>query len=199
MLFRSDGDLFATEESITCAVAGSDTAQRKSVRAALGVLHTQKRILYDRGRARGLCLWPHTSVDLEKAYEDACRATDTPKHVAGLIKEELEARPIVARRHYIETGNLRHWDVRYCSVGDLPNLSQQPVASSDGVIIVPLCETGTERELALQFAKSRDIESRSTWLVAVPQPLNSLAGLVQEVQRWEWLSANTRSEERRVG
>ena len=187
----NDGDLLATDESITCAVAGSDTAQRKSVRAALGVLHTQKRILYDRGRARGLCLWPHTSVDLEKAYEDACRATDTPKHVAGLIKEELEARPIVARRHYIETGNLRHWDVRYCSVGDLPNLSQQPVASSDGVIIVPLCETGTERELALQFAKSRDIESRSTWLVAVPQPLNSLAGLVQEVQRWEWLSANT--------
>ncbi|MCL5742317.1 MAG: hypothetical protein M1541_00110, partial [Acidobacteria bacterium] len=187
----NDGDLLATEESITCAVAGSDPVQRRNVRAALGGLHKQKRILYDRGRARGLCLWPHTSVDLEKAYEEASRAIETPKQVACLIKDTLEVRPIVARRHYIETGNLRHWDVRYCAVGDLPNLFQQPVASADGVIIVPLCETGNERELALQFAKSQDLKTRSTWLVAVPQPLNSLAALVQEVQRWEWLSANT--------
>jgi hypothetical protein len=187
----NESDLLATEESVTCAVAGSDNVQRKNVRAALAVLHKQKRVLYDRGRARGLCLWPHTSVDLERAYEDACRAIDTPKHIAGLIKDSLETRPIVARRHYIETGNLRHWNVRYCSVGELLNLFKQPIAGADGLIVVPLCETGAERDMALQLAQSRDIEEQSNLLAAVPQPLNNLAALVQEVQRWEWVCANT--------
>ena len=42
--------------------------------------------------------------------DDARRAIDTPRRVASLIKDYLETRPIVARRHYIETGNLRHFD-----------------------------------------------------------------------------------------
>ncbi len=118
----NDGDLLPAEESIICALAGLENSEQKYVRVALEKLHKGKRVLYDRGRARGLCLWPHTSVDLEKAYDDAHRATDTPQRVANLIKDSLESRPIVARRHYIETGNLRYCDVRYCSVIDLPAL-----------------------------------------------------------------------------
>ena len=187
----NDGDLLPTEESVVCALGRFDTAEQKQVRAALEKLHKQKHVLYDRGRARGLCLWPHTSVDLEKAYDDACRAVDTPQRVAGSIRDFLEERPIVARRHYIETGNLRHWDVRYCSVTDLPGLLQQNTTDSDGVIIVPLCETPTERNAALEFAQRREFRECANWLIAIPQPLNNLAGLVQEVQRWEWVSTNT--------
>ena len=187
----NDSDLLATEESVLCALAGDDKVQEKNVRAAVSVLHKGKRIIYDRGRARGLCLWPHSSVDLEKAYEDACRVIDTPQHVAGLIKESLETRPIVARRHYIETGNLRHAEVRYCAVKDLPTVLEQRISDADGLIIVPLCETLSEREAALAFAKQSGVSGHSNWLVAVPQPLNNLAALVQEVQRWEWVSINT--------
>src|ERR1700723_100237 len=86
----NDGDLLATEESVLCALSSEDEIQGKAVRAALSALHKYKRTIYDRGRARGLCLWPHSSVDLEKAYEDACRVVDTPRHVASLIKDSLE-------------------------------------------------------------------------------------------------------------
>lgn len=113
----NDSDLLATEESVISALL--DVTQDNNLRNALSTLLKYKRIIYDRGRARGLCLWPHSSVDLEKAYEDACRAIDTPGNVAGLISDFLETRPIVARRHYIETGNLRHADVSYCAVKDL--------------------------------------------------------------------------------
>ena len=34
-----------------------------------------------------------------------------PTRIAPLIKDRLETRPLVARRHYIETGNLRHFRV----------------------------------------------------------------------------------------
>lgn len=185
----NDSDLLATEESVVCAIAGE--TQEKAVRSALTALHKYKRIIYDRGRARGLCLWPHSSVDLEKAYEDACRAVNTPQNVARLIKDSLETRPVVARRHYIETGNLRHAEVRCCPVKDLSAVLNEDISQADGLILVPLCETPHEREFALAFARQPEVASRKNWLVAVPQPLNNLAALVQEVQRWEWVFANT--------
>jgi hypothetical protein len=187
----NDADLVANESSIICALLGLEGAQEKQIRRALSALHKVKRILYDRGSTRGFCLWPHTSVDLEKAYEDACRAIDTPLRVSSLLKDSLVPRPIVARRHYIETGSLRYCDVRYCSVPELPSLLEPNVTLADGLIAVPLCETLTERKTALDFAKHSEIAKRSNWLVAIPQPLNNLAALVQEVQRWEWVSTNT--------
>ncbi len=186
----NDGDLMPTHESVVCALDGTDQAERKRIQATLEKLHKGKRVLYDRGRARGLCLWPHTSVDLEKAYEDARRAIATPERVASIIKESLESRRIVARRHYIETGNLRHFDVRYCSVIELSSLLQNPI-EADGLVIVPLCETPTERTTALEFVKQPILKQRSNCLLAVPRPLHNLASLVQEVQRWEWVSMNT--------
>jgi hypothetical protein len=184
-------DLLATEETVVCAVAGGDHGQQRQVKAALEKLQRVKRVLYNRGRGGGLCLWPHTSVDLEKAYEDARRAVQTPQRVASLIKEHLESRPIVARRHYIETGNLRHFDVRYCSVKDLPGLFEDCNGGADGVIVVPLCETVSEHSLAVEFAKTQEVMTRTNWLVAVPQPLSNLASLVQEFQRWEYVAMNT--------
>jgi len=186
----NDADLLPTHEVLVHAVSGVGVDEEKEVRAALEILHKEKRVLYDRGRSRGLCLWPHTSVDLEKAYDDACRAVDTPRRLATLIGDSLETRPIVARRHYIETGNLRHWDVRYCSVTQIPEHTPQTPAESDGTILVPLCETAEERKVAIGFANLPELKQRANLLLAVPQPLSNLAGLVQEVQRWEWISTN---------
>jgi hypothetical protein len=187
----NDSDLLATQEAVVCAISGVDAAEQTEVRAALDRIHKEKRVLYDRGHVRGLCLWPHTSVDLEKAYDEACRAVDTPLRVAGLIKDSLGIRSIVARRHYIETGNLRHWDVRYCSVMQLAELVGQATTESDGVILMPLCETPDELKAALEFVRHPGVKERSNLLLAIPQPLNNLAGLVQELQRWEWISTNT--------
>jgi hypothetical protein len=186
----NDTDLLATENAVICAIAGHNSPRQKQVKLAIAELHKHKRVLYDRGRARGLCLWPHTSVDLEKAYEDACRAVDTPKKVADLIGDYLETRPIVARRHYIETGNLRHYAVRYCSVRELPDLLEEGFAEADGVLIIPLCETQTERSDALAFTRLPELKQRRNWLVAVPQALSNLASLLQEVQRWGWVLGN---------
>jgi hypothetical protein len=187
----NDSDLLPTEESVLCALVGSDDADETSIRTAVEKLHKRKRVLYDRGPGRGLCLWPHTSVDLEHAYEKARGTIDSSQRVAILIEDFLETRPIVARRHYIETGNLRHYEVRYCAVAELASTLEQDAAQSDGVIIVSLCETLEERNAALAFVGHRRLKEHPHWLLAVPQPLRNLASLVQEVQRWEWVSANT--------
>jgi hypothetical protein len=186
----NDTDLPASEEALICSLAGHDEAKVNHVKTALRKLHKEKRVLYDRGKARGYCLWPHTSVDLERAYENASRATSPQHNVAPLISDYLESRPLVARRHYIKTGNLRYYSVCYRSVAELPKLFDMQITDSDGLIIVPLCETESERARALAFAKSEKLIQRSNWLIGVPQPLGGLRSLVQEVQRWEWVATN---------
>jgi hypothetical protein len=184
-------DLLATEESVVCALADDDQAAQRKVRTAIERLRRVKRVLYDRGRAAGLCLWPHASVDLEKAYDDARRALGTLQRVARVIRDSLETRPIVARRHYIETGNLRHFEVRYCLVADLPASVEHNPAVADGLILVPLCETEAERRAALAHIEQAQLDERPACLITVPQPLSSLAGLVQEVQRWDWVASDS--------
>ena len=187
----NDGDLLPTEESVSLALEGPTPGTRIRVRESLEKLHHGKRILYNRGRARGLCLWPHTSVDLEKAYEDACRAVGTAQQVATSVKELLDPRPIVARRHYIETGTLRHFEVQYRLMAQLSETLSQVPPASDGLIIVPLCESADDREAAIKFAKQDRFKQEPNCLIAVPKELEFLIGLVQEVQRWDWISANT--------
>jgi hypothetical protein len=79
-----------------CSAIVEDHAKAR-VRSTLGVCS---------GISGAFYLWPHTSVDLEAAYENATRAVGTVRSVSGTIEEFLEMRPLVARRHYIETGKL---------------------------------------------------------------------------------------------
>ena len=185
-----DGDLIASEASIAVALQDPDAAISKQVRTAITLVRN-KRAVWDRGRSRGLCLWPHTSVDLEAAYDKARQAIAASKRVAHLITDYLETRPIVARRHYVETGNLRHFEVRYVAVDELSKGVEQETLEHDGVILVALCETVAERDAALEFSKNTNLAKRHHWLLAVPQPLSHLAKVLQEVQRWDWIALNT--------
>lgn len=187
----NDSDLVPTEDAVVCALADATMISARHIKSALNELRQGKKVLYDRGRSRGMCLWPHTSVDLEKALEEARKAVAPTQRVTSQISDYLQARPIVARRHYIETGNLRYFDVHYCAASDLSCLYELPTLNGDGAIIVPLCETEVERAQAVAFTETPELKVTKNWLVAVPQPLSTLSSLMQEVQRWEWVSANT--------
>lgn len=179
--------LLASEQLILLAVSRDE----KQVKSSLRRLKS-KQILYYRGVGGGYCLWPHTSVNLEKIHEDAGRVLGrTPQRVGPRIETYLETRPIVARRHYIETGNLRHFDVRFCAVESLQVESQYDAEKADGKIVVALCETEEERSTALQFAQSTEVRHKDAVLLAIPRPLRTLAKLVNAVERWEWVLANT--------
>jgi hypothetical protein len=182
-------DLIATDETITLTVAGASSEGAPRVKAALKRLQQKKSVLYFRGVAGGYCLWPHTSVNLEQAYQEALKAVPIPMRVAPLIRDRLETRPLVARRHYIETGNLRHFRVDFVPPGDL-SIALGREDGADGRVIVALCESAADREEAIRFARSSHLIERREVLVAIPQPLSGLSNLVAEVQRWEWIEKN---------
>ena len=184
----NSNDLLPTETAIVQAVAGTRKDLHTDVKQAINTLKHERRILYDRGIAGGLCLWPHTSIDLDAAYKNAERAVGDIQQVSERIKAHLEPRPIVARRHYIQTGNLRYFEVQYLSgsefVGFVPVLNE----GVDGKIVIVLCDSPQEQQQALQDAKSIN---HPQMLIAIPDPLHNVADYLRDFLCWEWVGKNT--------
>jgi len=141
-------------------------------------------ILYLRGRSGGYALWPHTSVNLEHAFIQASEIVTSIPSVAEAIHDRLETRPIVASRHYIETGNLRFFEVVYTTILQLetdPKLLS-PTFPADGRLVIVLCETREQQKRAEDFLNK--IEDHDSLLVGLTAPLERLSGLVLELERW---------------
>ena len=181
-------DLLPTETVIVQAVAGTQEDLHTSIKEIINRLKYEKRILYDRGIAGGLCLWPHASVDLDAVYKNAERAVGDIQQVSERIKAYLDPRPIVARRHYIETGNLRYFEIQYLSASEF-TVSLPPLNEGlDGKIITVLCDSPKERQQVLKIAKSIN---DSQVIIAIPDPLHNVSGYLRDFLCWEWVRTNT--------
>jgi len=186
-----DQKLTATEESLKNALHHTCCPGKVAFSKTLESLRTKKRVLYSRGSAGGYCLWPYTSVNLELKYADAERAIRKVDNVVDGVVGYLVQRPIVARRHYVETGNLRHCDLVYVKAKDFPEtVKQWKPNHADGAVFVPLCRSRAERSSAVHAIQKLRLSGRDDILIAVPQPLSGFSGLIAEIRRWEWIQTN---------
>jgi len=144
-------------------------------------------ILYFRGLSGGYSLWPHGSVNLEQAFARASEAVTSVVSIADSIRDRLENRPIVATRHYIETGTLRYFDVIYSSINGIEANQNVlvPQHPADGRIVVILCETAEQQYRARRLATS--IEDNDATYIGITSPLEILTGLILELERWIWV------------
>jgi hypothetical protein len=186
----NQNDILATDESIVLSLESS-TQTKKDVIQSIENLDKKRRILYHRGAAGGYCLWPHTSINLDSALEKAKKGIGSPKRVSKIVKDFIDPSPIVARRHYIQTGNLRFFTVMYCSVDDLNTTLATISLQDEGTIIIPLCETKDERSEALKYIDHPRLKNQKNILIAIPPYLSVLAGLIKDAQQWEWVARNT--------
>lgn len=186
-------DLIPHDQMVEHALAGPGGYAPNAIRKALNTLQKQRRVLFRRGVAGGYCLWPHTSVDLEGAYDRATRALGNVTSIANHLASSLPAHSLVARRHYIRTGNLRYFPVRYVRPEQLASeAAAGALHTSDGQVLVVLCESQAEIDSSTAFAQSTARKLRPDLLIAVPnEPLSHQAGLVAEVLRWEWVAQHT--------
>jgi hypothetical protein len=137
-------DLLATDNAIAWLVGGPDPKMRGQVTAYIRKLSDDTKVLHYRGLGGGYCLWPHTSVDIDGLFKKARATLGRVSRVSKELPAYLDSRPIVARRHYIETGNLRHFDVRYCNVDEITQHMAADDCNADGLVLVPLPDTAQE-------------------------------------------------------
>jgi hypothetical protein len=183
-------DLRPTEVAISWAAGGQFRSEREKVVKLLRKLESS-RVVHFRGEGRGYSLWPYTSVDLDARFAAAKEAIRSLPQVCQVITKQLDDRPIVARAHYIRTGNLRYFDIVYCDPTSLNQKAMEHSTLADGVILVPLCETEKDQEQALSSAKTLSNRPDLIQIVAVPRPLSNLSQPALNTERWQWIQHNT--------
>jgi hypothetical protein len=185
----NDPGVAATEALIHAAVSSPDAA------AAIHRLHTTASIIHERGNAKGFALWPHSSVNLDAAVDQADEALATQAVTARSIATMLPQQSIVARRHYIETGNLRHFAVHYldwanfrdCLASKLPD-----VPGADGRILIVV--TNDQRDVAGAEAalRARKQPLGPLVLVGISSPVTKGIDTMRDLNRWIWIKENLR-------
>ena len=182
-------EMVSTEDAIIACLSDSTYEAQDQIRSAIEHLYREKNVLHFRGKKAGYCIWSHTSVNLQSAYEDAVKVVGTQRKVTDLIKSRLDPRPIVARRHYIQTGNLRYFEVVYCTSSELKKEIARQIGSADGCIIIPLCETAEDVVQSKSIVETEPTQPNI--LIGITEPLGVLAGLIQEVERWAVVEQTT--------
>lgn len=185
----NDPAIAATEALIKAAV-GSEEASR-----AIRQLHTTAAIIHERGHAKGFALWPHSSVNLDVALDQADEALASHAVTARSIAAMLPPQSIVARRHYIETGNLRHFAVHYLDWTNFRDslATKLPDASgADGQIL--LVVTNDQRDVANATAalKAHKKPLGPMVLVGISSPVTKGIDTVRDLNRWQWIKKNLR-------
>jgi len=187
--FVDDPSLAPTREAVTLAVAGVDKRATDRVKTAIARLSQEARILYDRGAAGALCLWPHTSVDLDEAFAAAERAIGPIDQTFDHLKRMVRTDPIVARRHYVERGALRHFELICLDSANFEAEVNTPIEpgthAPDGRVILLL--SATEQARGDAWTKLAKCSLPETTIVGLPRPTGGLDAMLRDVLAWRWV------------
>ena len=179
-------ELQATDAALQACLAPVSIREVDSAIATL----VDRGLLFRHGRLGGYRLWPSTSVNLHAAMEAAGRALGGIEAVSAHLASVLSHAPILARRHYLASGTMRHFEVRYAGISELAAAAARPT-DADGLILIALADTAADGEAAVAFSKTPDVCDRSDLVLGVTRPLAALAGEVSDLQRWQWVAAQT--------
>jgi hypothetical protein len=184
-----DPSLAPTRDAVTLAVAGDDKRAQVRVKAAIARLAQEARILYDRGAAGALCLWPHTSVDLDDAFAAAERAIGPIEQTFDHLKRLIRTDPIVARRHYVERGALRHFEMVCLDSAQFEEEVQAAPTigthAPDGRLILLL--SATEQGRTEAWVRLSHCHLPDMTIVGLPRPTAGLETLLRDVLCWRWV------------
>ena len=183
-----DDSMLATHELLIEALGNNDRATQSSIEKLIASLKG-RHLIFERGSVRGYALWPHTSVHLDDAFEEARNQLGEPTKPMLMISSLLEPRQIVARRHYIETGNLRHFELQFLPAIDYPDFlksgGKAQMGIPDGFVIIFLPANEREYREVLELMSNRKNHPDSATLVGLTRPPLELLGIARDLQSWE--------------
>lgn len=177
-------ELLATDTALKACLS---PAPGRDVDSALRTL-LDRGLLFQRGRTGGYRLWPSTSVNLAVALEDADRALGPVEGVATHLDGFVDHEPVLARRHYIDRGTMRYFEVRYALPERIAEVAAK-TTQADGVALIVLADS--EEQCAEGATKAGGFTDRENLVIGVMAPLAPLAAEVHDLRRWRWVRDHT--------
>jgi hypothetical protein len=132
-LITTTGSLRATPQLVALALC--DLPHKAEVSRWRAVIYDlqQRGLVTYRKQLDELRIWQGSDFNVEAAIYDRLEKARTP--LAELLTQIYPLKPLVAQRHYIETGTLRYFEQRYADSVRRPKVFQCSDASSDGLIV----------------------------------------------------------------
>lgn len=186
----------ATEEMIIRMLAHSQDIGIKVIAPTIKELQ-KRHLLFERGTQRGYALWPHSSVHLDDEFEKAMGELGEPSEPMRMVASLLEPQQIVARRHYVETGNLRHFELQFLPSSDLQEFLKKGATAqlgvADGFVTVFLPRNQRAYKEALAVMESQHQELSQSVVCAIAKPPVDLLGTAKDVQAWKHIGSNVKA------
>jgi hypothetical protein len=179
---------YVTPGSDLISLALADSVHSREVRAALELLRRRSLVVYRRyeGTYR---IWEGSDLDLDGRLLEG-RERTTGKGILSILNDYLPARPIVARRHSLQTGALRSFEITYLEECN-PATAPPEASRGDAVIACVLPASVPSLDAAVRWASSDTVASRSNLVVVIPRHTSALRDTVVELAAGEWVWQNT--------
>ena len=183
-------DLPATVEIVSAAV-GRD---RNMVDRAIKALRS-RGVVYERGSVKGLCLWPHTSVNLDELFAKAVEVTSGQADGIKLLCDHVRSEHLVPRAYYVRMGTLRYAEVKLMPATSLNDfLATQPQLNGTGAdlnVRVVLPADHAQQRVAMQVLNDQRASILEGLYIAVAEPPGAAVASLTDLVAWEWVRRNT--------
>jgi hypothetical protein len=163
------------------AFALRDTRDEQTVEQALQYLISEQLITY-RHHSDSYVLWEGSDLNLDALVQEAIRGISDRTDLASLLQQSIEPVPMVARKHSYQTGAVRHFNVQFVAVEDLPAGAEMP-ARADGEMLAIVPSDNDAFEVARQWVRHADRARQEEChrITVLPRQVQLLNDLLLEV------------------
>ncbi len=154
---------------------------------------TRRSIVVFRRHTGGYALWEGSDVDVDNRLQAARQSVDREQDLPTFLTRQAPPRPLVARRHYFQTGTLRYFEAIYCDRSAFQSdlfhgeLARGP-GDADGRILYCLPRDADDREAMRAILKTG---SDVPVINALPQDVFDLRELCHELVCLRWVTSHT--------
>lgn len=136
-------------------------------------------------------LWEGSDIDIEARLSEASKHIDLSVRVATNLSRLLPQRPLVAKRHLLQTGTMRCFDIRFSDVEGFEADLRAPLDDADCLVLYVLPEDELEVRQLMEKAAASEVAARKEVLIAIPRPIGFLRDAVHELARLQWVEEKT--------
>ena len=150
-----------------------------------------RSLLVFRKHSNSFSFWQGSDIDLDVCLAQARRRVADSKSVSERLQMLWPPRPIVAKRHSIESGTLRYFGAVFADARDLAQ-SVEKSYEGDGVVLYLIPESESDRANAVDLIRTSPvIRERSDVVIAIPQSIDAVAEVLRELELLTWVQNNT--------
>ena len=154
---------------------------------------TRRSVVVFRRHTGSYALWEGSDVDIDDRLAAARQSVDQDQNLAAFLTREAPPSPLIARRHYFQTGTLRYFESCYADRAGLQAdlfrgvLTADP-GEADGRVVYCLPRDAADRESMRAMIAS---PSETPVVVAIPQDVFDLRELCHELTCLRWVAEHT--------